>query len=256
MFEKFKSLRLELVVLLITTFLERQEVMKGKMPPWMLPIHQELLDTSQQLVESLKGRNIQGAFRIDRVEDSLIAGLRMVLEGLEKMYASTPLLENTPEQTELLEQTQRLKELLLPQGTGFLKKAMPVQWFYVRGMLEKTVDESTKKDLAGLSLKPGIERIAACHELYREALGLGQQGSPRWQSLLALWERKMERFVHAAQTAFYDFDESKESREALDILVGPYWELLARQEKMEEQQKPAPKEEPTPSDENEQNTTG
>ncbi len=161
--------------------------------------------------------------KVDRRTDSLVATFEHLVEAHERALCDdvVPL---SPEQRESHGRARLVRTRVFPQGTGFIRLSMDLQWSELVGLRARMQEPEVVAALDGLGLRSAADHLLAHIDLYGRMVGQeGSKARAGQERACAAWTGAFRRLM--AQ-ALLDYENDTAM---LKELLGPYEAQLAQQ---------------------------
>lgn len=161
--------------------------------------------------------------KVDRRTDSLVATFEHLVEAHERALCDdvVPL---GPGPMETLARARFVRARVFPQGTGFIRLSMDLQWSELVGVRARMQEAEVAAAIDGLGLRSAADHLLAHVELYGRMVGQeGSKARAGQEKACAAWTRTFRRFM-AQVLLDYENDAAM-----VQELLGPYEAQLAQQ---------------------------
>jgi len=194
--------------------------------PRPTPLHQTTQNRIDAVIAATLGlaaaRNVTPK-QVDLTTDTMITSFDHTLEGTEQMLRDS-VVPLGDAQREALGHIRTLRARLFPQGTGYIRKPMDLQWVHLSELRARIGEPAIAAAVDALGLRPMVDHLLAHIDLYGRALGqdVGAAGHAR-EAASAAWQEAFRRL--AAQVIVdYEADEATQRE-----LMAPYLTQLEQQ---------------------------
>lgn len=109
--------------------------------------------------------------RVDRPTDTVIAEFDHLLEAHERVLRDD-VVALGPQQLEALARARMARARIFPQGTGFIRSSMDLQWSALLAVRERMEEPEVSAAIDGLGMRPAANHLLAHIELYGRMVGV------------------------------------------------------------------------------------
>lgn len=161
--------------------------------------------------------------RVDRPTDTVIAEFDHLLEAHERVLRDD-VVALGPQQLEALARARMVRARIFPQGTGFIRSSMDLQWSELIAVRERMGEPEVATAIDGLGLRPAANHLLAHIELYGRMVGLlASKARGGEEKASAAWTEAFQ--LYAAQVLL-DYEKDAAMKQEL---LGTYEAQLAQQ---------------------------